>query len=194
MEHQLKYFLEQMVTLEEGAWDAMQDILQPRQFKKKEYFLRQDQVCKKLGFIVKGYVRLFYLHDGEEITKDFNFENEICGSYASFSRQAPSRFNVIAMEDLDVLLIGREDLYGLYDRYPSLQKAGRIRMEHMFIRKEEREASFLLDSADQRYRYLEENNPELLQRVPLKYLASYLGMTAETLSRIRKNKMITGEK
>ncbi len=186
MEHQLKNFLEQMVRLEEGAWGAMEKVLKPAAYKKNELFLRQGQVCRQLGFICKGFVRLYYLHDGLEISKDFNFENSICGSYASFSRQQPARFNIVAMEDLEVLLIGRDDLYSLYDRYPSLQKAGRLRIEYMFIKKEEREASFLLDSAEERYHQLLKQEPEIAARVQLQHLASYLGMKPETLSRIRK--------
>ena len=135
-----------------------------------------------------GYVRLFYLIDGEEITKDFNFENFFCGSYASFSLQQPSRFNVIAMEDLEVYTIGPE-IYNLCETYPSIQKLLRIWMEQMFIRKELREASFLLDSAEKRYSDLLQYHPQIVQRVPLKYLASYLGITAETLSRIRRQNM-----
>jgi CRP-like cAMP-binding protein len=143
-------------------------------------------VCRQLGLIVKGYVRLFYQVDGEEITKDFNFENWICGSYASFSLQQPSRFNIVAMEDTELYLLGRDELYRLFDSYPNIQKLGRLQIEKMFIRKEQREASFLLDTAEQRYRNLLEQEPQMVRRVPLKYLASYLGMTAETLSRVRR--------
>ncbi|MGZ5286838.1 MAG: Crp/Fnr family transcriptional regulator [Flavisolibacter sp.] len=194
MEHQLKNFLEQMVRLEEDAWEAMERIIKPALYKKNELFLRQGQICRQLGFISKGFVRLYYLHDGEEITKDFNFENAICGSYASFSRQEPARFNIVAMEDLEVLLIGRDDLYALYDQYPSLQKAGRQRIEYMFIKKEEREASFLLDSAQERYQQLLAKEPEIADRAQLKHLASYLGIKPETLSRIRKKEREGKEK
>jgi hypothetical protein len=89
------------------------------------------------------------------------------------------------MEDTALYTIARKDLFSLYDNYPSMQKLGRLSMEHMFIRKEMREASFLLDSAELRYRKLLAQYPQIQQRVPLKYLASYLGIKAETLSRIR---------
>jgi CRP-like cAMP-binding protein len=92
------------------------------------------------------------------------------------------------MEDVKLYTIGREDLFRLFDKYPTLQKLGRLSMEYMFIRKETREASFLLDTAEQRYEELMRQYPGITQRVPLKYLASYLGITAETLSRIRANK------
>jgi CRP-like cAMP-binding protein len=109
------------------------------QLKKKEHFLREG-LCLLVLPAQRG-----------EITKDFNFENFFCGSLASFSMQQPSRFNIVAMEDLELYTIGRDDLYRLFDQYSDIQKLGRTWMEMMFIRKENREASFLLDTAEQRY-------------------------------------------
>lgn len=185
MGDELRSFFEKQVPLEDQAWTDLQKTMTFREYKRKDHFLYQGEICKQLGFIIKGYVRLYFLKDGEEITKDFNFENSFCGSYASFSLRQPSRFNIMAMEKVKLYTIGREDLFRLFDKYSSLQKLGRISMEHMFIRKEMREASFLLDSAEQRYHELLSQYPKITQRVPLKYLASYLGITAETLSRIR---------
>ena len=185
MGEELRAFIEKRVSLEEAAWQEMQAFLKVKELKRKDHFLKQGEVCRHIGFIVKGYVRLYFLVDGEEVTKDFNFENAFCGSYASFSLQQPSRFNVVAMENTTLYLLGRDELFSLYEKYPSMQKFGRLAVEHMFIRKELREASFLLDSAEERYHQAIANEPQLLQRVPLKYLASYLGVTAETVSRIR---------
>ena len=154
MGDELRMFFEKQVTLEDGTWAAIEKIIARRTLKRKDHFLREGDVCKHLGFIVKGYVRLYFLKDDEEITKDFNFENSFCGSYASLSLEQPSRFNIVAMEDTALYTISRKDLFSLYDDYPSMQKLGRLSMEHMFIRKEMREASFLLDSAELRYRKL----------------------------------------
>lgn len=187
LDESFKAIFQQQVNLEDEAWSEIEKILVVKELKRKDHFLRQGEVCRHLGFILKGYVRLYYQLDGEEVTKDFNFENSFCGSYASFSLQQPSRFNVMAMETVHLLRISREDLYRLYDTYPQMQKLGRIRMEDMFIRKEMREASFLLDTAEERYQEMLRQYPKIEQRVPLKYLASYLGITAETLSRIRGN-------
>ncbi len=188
MGDELRLFFEKQVPLDKGAWEETEKIIHVKELRRKEHFLNQGEICRQLGFIVNGYVRLYFLKDGDEVTKDFNFENSFCGSYASFSLQRPSRFNIVAMEKVKLYAIGRDDLYRLFDKYPSLQKLGRLSMEYMFIRKEMREASFLLDSADQRYNDLLLQYPGIQQRVPLKYLASYLGITAETLSRIRANK------
>lgn len=133
-------------------------------------------------------MRLYYLIGDEEITKDFNFEGEFCGSYASFISVQPSYFNVMAMEPVSLYTFNRPNLLKVYDTYPTMQKLGRLSMERMFLRKEMREASFLIDSPEQRYEKIVAESPHMLQRVPLKYLASYLGMTPETLSRIRRKR------
>jgi CRP-like cAMP-binding protein len=180
-----KNFIQQKVSVTEEEWHAFEAVLQTKQLKKKEHFLQEGKICKQIGFIVSGYVRLYYLKEGEEITKDFNFENMFCGSYASFSLQQPSLFNIVAMEDVELITFGRDDFYSLAEKYWSIERMLRKNMEFMFIRKELREASFLLDDAQERYHKLVEQEPQMIQRVPLKYLASYLGMSAETLSRVR---------
>src|SRR5690606_14456857 len=128
---------------------------------------------------------LYYQVGSEEVTKDFSFENSFCGSYASFITGQPSKFNVKAMENMMLYTIDRKSLVQLTEDLPCWQKFNLISVENLFIRKENREACFLLETPDERYEKLAEENKEMLQRVPLKYLASYLGVSAETLSRIR---------
>lgn len=185
MGEEFKRYAEQRVNLEEHVWKDFKKILTTKTLKRKEHFLRQGEVCKQIGFIVKGYLRVYFLVDGEDITKDFNFENSFTGSYASFNMQEPSRFNVVAMEDVTLYTFTRDPLFTLYDKHPAIQKVGRLSIEHMYVRKELRENSFLLDTAEQRYEGLLKQYPGISNRVPLKYMASYLGITAETLSRIR---------
>jgi CRP-like cAMP-binding protein len=185
MAQAFKDFVSTLVTVEPGALDDLQDAVKERTLKRKEYFLRQGEICRSIGFIKSGYVRLYYLLDGDDITKDFNFENNFCGSHASFSMVAPSGFNIVAMEDVTIEEISRTDLYALYDKYKSFERLGRLVMERMFDRKERRESAFLQDDAERRYSDLLIQYPGITQRVPLKYIASYLGLTAETVSRLR---------
>ncbi len=185
MGEELRAYFTPLAGLNDQEWQAFSEVLSSRVLKRKEHFLRQGEVCRKLGFIAAGCTRVYFMLDGEDITKDFNFENSFCGSFASFSLQQPSRFNVVAMEETKLYTIGREDLYRLYDKHPDIQKIGRLSIENMFIRKELREASFLLDSAQQRYENLLAQYPGIVNRVPLRYIASYIGIKAETLSRIR---------
>ncbi|WP_224996217.1 Crp/Fnr family transcriptional regulator [Cesiribacter sp. SM1] len=188
MGEELKAYLDKVVPHDDDAWQAMQSSLKRRQLARHEHFLVQGEVCRHLGFIAEGYVRLYYLVGGEEITKDFNFENEFCGSYASFISGQPALFNVMAMEPVRLYTISRDSQLMLFENYFCWQKLGRLSMERMFIKKEQREASFLLDSPEARYEKLLRETPHWVQRVPLKYLASYLGITPETLSRIRNKR------
>jgi len=185
MKEKLLQFAQTFVRLGEEERIAFEECMQIRAFKKKEHFLVAGEVCKQIGFVVTGFMRLYYLADGADVTKSFNFENTFCGSYASFITGQHARFNVVAMEPSVLLTFNQKDLFALYDRYPNIQKLGRMSIESRFIKIEQREASLLLDTPEQRYLDVLKNEPHLLQRVPLKFLASYLGVTAETLSRIR---------
>lgn len=190
----LKAVVTAVVNMDEETWEASEQFFRTKQLRKKEYFLRQGEHCKHIGFVVKGYVRLYYQLDDMDKTKDFNTEGNFCGSYASFISEVPSHFNVVAMEDLELLLINRADLMALTEKHMAWQKFLRIAMQSMFIAKENREAAFLTLSPEERYNDLMNTKPEWINRIPLKYLASYLGLTAETVSRIRACKLTPGKK
>lgn len=181
----LRRVMSKHVDLSDEVWEASALLFRFKKIDKKELFLRQGEVCQRLGFIHQGYTRLFYNVDGVEVTKDFNTEGYFCGSYASFSTGAPAHFNVVAMEPMILQVISHHDLMKLVDKYPAWQKFLRIAMEQMFISKENREAMFLLSSPEDRYNNLVKEHPDWINRIPLKYLASYLGLVPETLSRIR---------
>lgn len=191
-------FLKQVVAdaagMDEATWEASVPYFSSMQLKKKEHFLRQGKICRHIGFITSGYVRLYYQLDDTDKTKDFNTEGTFCGSYASFIAEVPAHFNVIAMEDVELFVINKADLMTLTDKYMAWQKFLRIAMQSMFIAKENREAAFLTLTPEQRYNDLVESKPAWINRIPLKYLASYLGLTAETISRIRAGKLPSPKK
>jgi CRP-like cAMP-binding protein len=182
----LRNMVDKLVQPDTEAWNAFVAKIRLRNLKKKEHYLREGEICNKVGFINKGCVRMYFLVDGEEICKDLQFENAFTGSLASLMLRKPAFFNIAAIEDTVLLEIQYTDLMELYERYPCWQKFGRLAAEALFIRKELREASFLKDSPEERYAKLLTEQPMVIQRVPLHYIASYLGMKPETLSRIRK--------
>ena len=182
---QVRAMLEHITPLSEQSWNHFRSHAKRRLLKKRDHFLQQGDVCRHLGFITTGYVRHYYVVDGKEVTNDFNFENMVTGAYHSFMSQTPARFNIIAMEDVELVTYNRALLLQLYDGDSQWQKIGRVFLEKMFERKQLREESFLLDNPEQRYLNLLELSPFIIQRVPLQYIASYLGMTPETLSRVR---------
>ncbi|QMU26702.1 Crp/Fnr family transcriptional regulator [Adhaeribacter radiodurans] len=174
-----------LVKFTEEEWLFFQERTQIRYLQRKEHFLKQGTVCQHCAYVAKGYVRHYYLVDGKEITNDFNFEYMSTGGYQSFITQTPVRFNIVAMEPTTLITFNRNTVLDLYERYPNWQKLGRLVIEGLFNRKTLREESFLLDTPEDRYQQLLQRQPFILQRVPLVYIASYLGITPETLSRIR---------
>ncbi|ABG60123.1 cyclic nucleotide binding regulatory protein [Cytophaga hutchinsonii ATCC 33406] len=186
--NQFKKFCAAIISFDEEEWQAMEKCLRIKFLSKDDYFLRQGKTCSRMGFVCKGYTRLFFLIDGEEHTKDFCFENTFTGSLASFLVRKPAAFNVVAMEDTYMLTIEYNALMELYKNYMCWNTFGRIVVEQFAIRKENREVTFLLNTPEKRYEEVSDQYPHLLQRAPLKMIASYLNMTPETLSRIRSKK------
>ena len=164
---------------------ALENILRTRTIKKQELFLKEGEICQRIAFIEKGSVRYYYQLDDREICKDFIFENGLIGSFASFFSQEPSALNIQALEDTEIVEMNYDDVINLYDNYPAWQKLGRIIAQDQFVRSEKREAALLKDQPEIRFRALIAEHPKIFKRVPLQYIASYLGITRETLSRYR---------
>jgi len=183
-------FCTSIISFTESEWQAFEKHLIIKKLNKNQHFLQEGETCNKIAFIAKGCTRLYFLVQEEEVTKDFCFENTFTGSVASFLSRQPSHFNVIAMEDTELVTIHYEGLMNLYDNYHCWSNFGRKLVEQFAIRKENREVSFLLYSPEERYLDMLNKYPNIIQRVPLKIIASFLGMTPETLSRVR-NKLAT---
>ncbi|MDO3641113.1 Crp/Fnr family transcriptional regulator [Mucilaginibacter sp. L3T2-6] len=170
-------------TLNEKA--ALEQLLQARVLKKNDFFLREGEVCKSLAFIEKGSVRYYYQLEDRECCKDFVFENGLIGSLASFFSRGASPLNIKAMEEATILELCYNDVMHLLSEYPSWRQLAQIIAQEQFVKAEKREAALLKDPPEVRFRSLIEEHPKIFKRVPLTYIASYLGITRETLSRYR---------
>lgn len=179
-------FCTSVISFTESEWQEFEKHLVIKKLKKNQHFIKEGEICTRMAFVARGFTRLYFLIQGEEVTKDFCFENTFTGSTASFISREPSHFNVIAMEDTELVTIDYEGLMNLYDNYHCWSNFGRKLVEQFAIRKENREVSFLLYSPENRYQDMLVKYPSIIQRVPLKLIASFLGMTPETLSRVRK--------
>lgn len=168
--------------------DYLTLILKERSFRKKEFLLKAGHVCRTIWFIRKGCVRCFYNEGDSEVCSWFMMEGHWVISVDSFFKQKPSYESIQALEDCNVYSMEYDQLQYLYKRYPEFNVIGRILTERYYALSEERLYSLRMKSAAERYNFLTNHYGEIVQRIPLKYIASYLGISEETLSRIRARK------
>lgn len=168
------------------ALDQFCSKLTKQNLAKKDYFVRQGETCRHIAFINKGLLRLFYDVEGEEHIRQFHFENSFCSEYQSFLTQKPAQMSLQALEDTTLLIISHHDMYHLFAQSKDFERLGRILAEQSFIFVSQRFASMLLESPETRYQRLVQERPKVMQRVPQYMIASYLGITPQALSRIRK--------
>jgi CRP-like cAMP-binding protein len=164
------------------------EIANKQQVPKGEIILKQEQVCKTILFIEKGYVRTFIDKDGTTINTDFTFEGHFTTNLKSLRAGSPSDSSIQTCEPTVIYEFDKDKLLALYQVSAQIESFGRKLLEQLLIAQEEHTNLFKVYSPTERYQYLQTNNPEMLQRVSLSQLASYLGIARETLSRIRKNK------
>lgn len=187
-EKNLLNFLRSLTTFSDSSWELLQPALEERQFKKKDFLLKQGQVCDSLFYIVDGYCKSYYEVDGEIKNTVFFFENEIATNVHSFSSGEKSAFNIVACEDLTVVVFAKSKLFEIARQCVEVEALGRSCIRLYAVKQEELSTVFQLYSAEERLAYLEKKKPEMLQRVSLSQLASFLGVKRETLSRIRKRR------
>lgn len=183
---QLRCFTDRLLTLNEADWARFRDSFRPIHLVKGEYWLHAGDVCGHVGFIVSGLIQAYYIVQGEQVTQEFYFENTYATSYVSFLTSQPSLRYLQALDDTHLLILSREDLYRFYSGSQDAERMGRLIAEGAFMRFDYRTQQFLLKPPEQRYRDLLKDRPNVMQRVPQKLVASYLGIKPESLSRIRK--------
>lgn len=158
--------------------------------KKDGYFLRAGEVPWRIGYLKTGLMRLFYIDlNGLEVNKHFCIENTLAISYSAFLLQTESRFFIQALEDSTLITVDYETYQELLDGHVCWQVVARKLAEMVFILKEKREAELLLNSAQERYQQFLVDYPNLETRIAQYHIASYLGITPESLSRIRSKKL-----
>ena len=177
--------LNQFATISEDAKVELLKIISIKKIEKGSIVLHQGNICRNLYFIKSGFVRGFYNQDGKEITSWFAFENEPFTSMYSFVSQKSSLENLEILEDSVLYDISYENLQLLFKKYSEFNLIGRLLIEKYYIELEERTISLQFQSAKERYQNIIDNQPQLLQKASLGMIASYLGISQETLSRIR---------
>ncbi len=178
--------LTHLSPLSEAEWTMFEAILKVREAAKDTLLLRQGETCREAYFIEQGLVRLYYIKDGEEKTRQFFFEHMFVTDPTSMIAQSPSRLYLQTLEDSRLLVIPRDTLYALYESSINFQRLGRLIAEYNLMGIANRMDSLFFYSPEERYLNLLKNRPRVSQRIPQYMIASYLGLTPEGLSRIKK--------
>jgi CRP-like cAMP-binding protein len=160
-------------------------------YTKGDYFIREGEVCHKIGFLISGIARVYHIANDKEYTSYFNFaeRNKMVASFESFLTQKPSKESIHFLQDSVLIIVPRAKLYELYEQSPAIQEMGRKLAEYNYILAMGRIYSLQHDTAQMRYEKLLDIYADLVNMVPHHYIASYLGITPESLSRIRKELM-----
>lgn len=148
--------------------------------------VRERQYSDKTFFIVNGCARAYYLKDGKDISDWFAFENEFISSINSFFLKIPSPHFIELLEDSVLLEISRENVEKLADKYREFERLSKVVVVKTMLKQHERITSMQFHSAEQKYKNLLSIHPNISQRIPVTHIASYINITLETLSRIRK--------
>lgn len=185
---QIKAHLDQIATISNEDWDYFTSKLQRRVIPKKAVFLKLDAIENHISFIEIGVVRLFIPKENpeKEITFGFSFKDQFISAYDSFLTQTPSAYQLQALTETTLLSITYADLQEVYNNTHIGNLIGRLTAERLFLLKSKREQHLLNLTAEERYMKLFKERPELLKVIPLKYISSYIGVTPQALSRIRK--------
>ena len=184
---QLKKFLTHFVEFTNDDLDAVRDLFVSKKIRKGEYLYAPGEIATEIGFLVKGAFRIYYLIGEKESTRLIGSEGVFVTSVPSFTTQKPCIEYVEAMENMDLLMLSYDNLQKMYEISPKWERFVRILAEYAYNEQQKRVYSLIALTAQQRYEQFIKERPDLVQRVPQYIIANYLGISPETLSRIRRN-------
>ena len=178
--------LDRFVGLSEKEKAFIREQLPVKTYTKGQVLLEEGEVSTEFFYNLEGCVRLYYDVKGEDRSAFFYTEGQFISSYASFTRQEPSRHSLQAIEESQLAVISQESAALMLQFSPRFEALARMMMEEEMIVYQEMIASFITLSPAERYQAFLKNHPGLMQRMPQRYIASYLGVNPESLSRIKK--------
>ena len=181
----LRQYVSGYVALTKDEFALVSDKLVVRSFEKRQLLVKAGEVEEYLNFVVKGLARMYFYKNKTEVITNIAKEGEIISSSSSFLSGTPSNYYVETLEPSTLLSISRQHLEQAYKESPSIERLGRLMTTYFVLQKEEWELECMRLDTRERFLRFVGNNPELLLRVPQKYLASYLNMKPETFSRLK---------
>jgi CRP-like cAMP-binding protein len=149
------------------------------------FILKEGQTCNDASLVVSGLVRSYYINEDKDITSRFMDEGFIVTSWISYYTRQPGNEFIETVEDTTFVSLSYSNIQSLYKEFPEFNIVGRKQVEYAFFLSEQRTQLLRKHTAEEKYKFFLDNHPTLLQRVPLKHIATYLGMNEETLSRVR---------
>ena len=175
------------VPLTEEEQDVVKTYLTPKKLRKKQYLLQEEDVCKYIAFVEKGVLRAYTVSEkGSEHIVQFALEGWLISDLYSFLTGEPATYNIDALENSELLLISKAAHEELLQKMPKYETYTRLQLTGAFIAMQRRLTSIISLPLEERYNYLNSLYPDIVQRVPQHMIASYMGLTPETLSRVRR--------
>lgn len=181
-------FLSSIQPINEVEKDLIRKISTKQSIRKNEELQPIGHTCRTIYFVSKGMLRIRYLKDGTDITESFEPENSIVARAESLFARIPSKKAIEAIEDSELIAVSALKLFELFDEHPVVERLFRKIIEQQYVRTIQRIESLQFHTPEERYKLLIQLQPDILKRVPLKHVASYLGITQVSLSRIRSRR------
>ena len=182
----LKTWVTTFCPMPDEEFARIEPITSWRQVAKGAFLLQQGEVCRHIFFLTQGFTRMYYVDPtGAEMNYRFAHENEFLVDFSSFLTRSPSRYYWQAMQDLEVLTFSYEPVQSLYQKSAAWNQFGRLMAERVYLLANERTELLQFLTPEQRYQHVLHTYPELVTSISQAYLASYLGIKPESLSRIR---------
>lgn len=185
METVLRQFLDRYLVLSNEEWALVNEHLIVRQFPRRALLIKEGDKEQYLNLVVKGILRKFFYKGSQEVITQLANEGCLISSSVSFLSQGPSQYCIEALEPVTLLSLSKESLDKLYAKVPKMERLGRLIITELYLQKEQWEQDHICFDVKQRFMKFVHQQGDLLQRVPQKYIASYLNIKPETFSRLK---------
>jgi len=190
MNHDKQYiidYIRRILPMPDAQVNDIVSLFKERLLSKNDLFVKEGKVCNQYGFIKDGFLRAYTFDlEGNEVTTAFFSENQIVVDIFSFFKRVPAGESIQALTDCTLHCINFEEIQNAFHSLPQFREMGRGILVNAYAQLKQRMLSMLHQAAEQRYAHLLQTNPEVFQHAPLKNIASYLGVTDTSLSRIRR--------